>query len=66
VPAATPRASMAAQRVLDRLATGPAERDALGRALRISAAELAALLLELELDGRIASDGSRIALRAAG
>jgi DNA processing protein len=62
-PVAQPNASTVAQRVLDQLANGPRERDALGRSLGIGASELAARLVELELDGRITCDGTRVALR---
>jgi DNA processing protein len=49
--------------LLARLRDGPADRDALGRVLGLDPAELAALLLELELGGRISRDGNRVSLR---
>lgn len=44
------------------LREGPADPDRLARALDLAPAELAALLLELELDGAIVREGRRIAL----
>jgi DNA processing protein len=61
---AAPRAdaSPAARAVLEHLADGPCELDALTRALGRSAPELARVLLELELDGRLRREGARLAL----
>jgi DNA processing protein len=50
------------ERVLARLREGACDPDELGRSARLSAPELAALLLELELRGLIARDGNRVAL----
>ena len=50
-----------AARVLARLVEGPAATDEIGRALGLSAQDLARILLDLELDGRIRRTGSRIA-----
>ncbi len=49
-----------AARILAALADGPVEIDALGRGLRLSPPELAALLLDLELAGRITRSGARV------
>jgi DNA processing protein len=48
--------------VLARLRDGPADADGLARALGLEPAALAALLLELELDGSIRRQGNRISL----
>lgn len=45
-----------ARRILGRLATGPLDRDALGRALGAAPGALALALLELELAGRVVED----------
>jgi len=57
-----PGSSPAARAVLELLAEGPCELDALSRALGRTAAELAQVLLELELDGRVRRAGARLAL----
>jgi DNA processing protein len=49
--------------LLARLRDGPADADALGRALGLGPAALAALLVELELGGRLIRQGNRISLR---
>jgi len=56
-----PEASPAARAVLEHLADGPCDVDALGRALGRSSAELARVLLELELDGKLRREGTRLA-----
>ncbi len=50
------------RRVLEVLRDGAAETDALARALRLSIPELTAILLELELSGRLVREGSLVAL----
>jgi len=60
--AAAAAASPAAQAVLDHLADGPCDLDALARALRRAPLELARVLLELELEGRLTREGARLAL----
>jgi DNA processing protein len=60
-PAAAGRGPGAA--LLACLRDGPADADALGRSLGLEGAALADLLLELELAGAIAREGSRIRLR---
>lgn len=62
---AAPAESAGARRVLDELAAGPLDPDALARALGLPVARLAPLLLELELAGRIARVGSRLARSGA-
>ena len=57
-----PAASPAARAVLDLLSDGPCDVDALARALGRGPRELASALLELELDGRVRRDGTRLAL----
>lgn len=51
-----------ASSLLALLEDGPRDPDALARALDLAPAELAGLLLELELDGRILRHGSRVSL----
>jgi DNA processing protein len=51
------------KRVLEQLRDGARDPDQLSRALRIPAARLAAILLELELGGLIVRNGSLIARR---
>ncbi|HTO70268.1 MAG TPA: DNA-processing protein DprA [Myxococcota bacterium] len=58
--AAERRDSPAARAVLARLADGPCELDALARALARPPAELAPVLLELELEGRLRRVGARL------
>lgn len=53
----------AARRLLERLAAGPSDVDTLARGLGVLPGALAPLLLELELAGRIARDGDRVARR---
>jgi DNA processing protein len=55
------QASPAARAVLEHLADGPCDLDALGRALGRSSGELARVLLELELDGLVRREGTRLA-----
>jgi len=62
VPAPASDASPAARALLEHLAAGPCNLDALTRALGRSPAELARVLLELELNGRLRREGSRLAL----
>jgi len=57
-----PAASPAARAVLELLADGPCDLDALARTLGRAPRELASALLELELDGRVRRDGTRLAL----
>ncbi len=59
VAAVVPEGPLAAH-VLARLEEGPSDADTLQRALGASAAELSTALLELELAGRIAREGSRL------
>ncbi len=59
-PASEAKPTSAAARILATLADGPVEIDALGRSLDLSPPELATLLLELELSGRIARSGARV------
>ena len=68
LPLAAPAApdSPAARAVLDHLADGPCELDGLARALGRAPAELARVLLELELDGRLRREGARLALAGPG
>jgi DNA processing protein len=54
--------SPAARAVLAHLADGPCDADVLSRALGRAPAELARVLLELELDGRLRREGTRLAL----
>jgi DNA processing protein len=63
-PAEAPRATAnpAARAVLDFLADGPCDTDALSRALGRPSAQLAAALLELELEGAVRRDGARLSL----
>jgi DNA processing protein len=49
--------------VLAALRAGPQDADSLGRVLGMEAPALAALLLDLELEGRILREGSRVSLR---
>jgi DNA processing protein len=51
----------AARAVLEHLADGPCDLDALSGALGRTPAELARVLLELELDGKLRREGSRLA-----
>jgi DNA processing protein len=63
-PAAPPRQPRGpASALLAALRDGPSHADALGRALGVDASSLAALLLDLELEGRILREGSLISLR---
>ena len=57
-----PDASPAARAVLELLADGPCDLDALARSLGRAPRELAAALLELELDGRLRREGTRLTL----
>ena len=57
-----PDVSPAARAVLELLADGPCDVDALARALGRAPRELASALLELELDGRLRREGTRLAL----
>jgi DNA processing protein len=63
-PAAQSDGSPAARAVLEHLADGPCDLDALTRALGRSSAELARVLLELELDKKLTREGSRVSLRS--
>jgi DNA processing protein len=65
VPTRPSEATPAARAVLAHLADGPCDLDALTRALGRSPAELARVLLELELDGTLRRDGARLALARA-
>ncbi|HXZ86225.1 MAG TPA: DNA-processing protein DprA [Myxococcota bacterium] len=58
--------SPAARAVLAHLADGPCELDLLARALGRAPADLARVLLELELDGRLRREGARLALARPG
>jgi DNA processing protein len=58
-PAALPPAQA---RLLEQLSGGPLDADALARVLGLSPAALAAPLLELELAGLVAREGTRVAL----
>ncbi|MFI5314401.1 MAG: DNA-processing protein DprA [Myxococcota bacterium] len=62
-PAAPPAVQVApaARAVLAHLADGPCDLDGLSGALGRSPAELARVLLELELDGKLRRDGARLA-----
>ena len=55
-----PEASPAARAVLELLADGPCDVDALARSLGRGPRELATALLELELDGRVRREGTRL------
>lgn len=57
-----PEASPAARAVLELLAEGPCDVDALARSLGRGPRELATALLELELDGRLLREGTRLSL----
>jgi DNA processing protein len=61
-PPAESVSSPAARAVLDHLADGPCDVDSLTRELGRFAPELARVLLELELDGRLRREGTRLAL----
>jgi DNA processing protein len=61
-PVSETGAGTVAERVLADLRDGPRATDDLVRALCLPAASLAAVLLELELEGRIAREGSRVVL----
>lgn len=64
VPVQASDATPAARAVLEHLADGPCDLDTLTRALGRSPAELARVLLELELDGALRREGSRLSLRS--
>ncbi len=57
-----PDASPGARAVLELLADGPCDVDALARSLGRAPRELAAALLELELEGRLRREGTRLSL----
>jgi DNA processing protein len=65
VPERSSADTPAARAVLEHLAEGPCDLDALTRALGRSAAELARVLLELELDGTLRREGARLSLALA-
>jgi DNA processing protein len=64
-PLPEPAGSPAAQALLGHLADGPCDLEQLCRTLGRSPRELAPVLLELELDARIAREGTRVSLRRA-